>query len=280
MDNQVTITFNGVCSHFIGIVPGVPHRVVLPQTTVNYVGRMMLPGQNGLKSFTLPPHYAVVANAGSKEKINALPGVIDDFIYTGVRMQIVNACDEELRYGDDGPANKNTSIPDVPHIAQYVDQYRYSEDVVLGGRAKCYFDVFRGVVRSETLHKGAIRTVITMKTNGPPLLQITPLARSNDASQPWFVEVPVSDKLYVSNANGECADEGRFDFLWHFLTEQASLPLQLTKPLPGFDGVECDPTKLADAYRKLLSTGGVPDMPASDLAMIETSASCSNSQYP
>ncbi|HEY6213302.1 MAG TPA: hypothetical protein VIW45_13515 [Vicinamibacterales bacterium] len=278
MSNQVTITFNGVCAHFIGVVPGVPHRVVLPQTTLSYIGRMMLPGQDGMKCFTLAPHHAVVANGGSKEKINAFPGVIDDMIYTGVRMQIINACDEDLRYGD--PTQNDTSIPDVPHIADYVDQYRYSENVVLGGRAKCYFDVFRGVVQSETLDKGAIRTLITMKTDGPPLLQITPLARSNDASQPWFVDVPVSDQLYVSNANGDCVDEGRFDFLWHFLTDQASLPLQLTKPLPGFDAKECDPAKLAESYRKLLSTGGVPDMPASDLAIIETSASCSNSQYP
>ena len=60
-------------------------------------------------------------------------------------------------------------------LREFVPDYEYSEEVVQGGRATCYFDVFNGEIESGLTDHGASSVSITMSTNGPPQLLVMPI---------------------------------------------------------------------------------------------------------
>jgi hypothetical protein len=282
--HELTITFRGICAHFRDTVPGVPHRVVLPDAMTWHPGAFVAPDVPQPAQYVLPPHFAYVYAPEDDTGINA-PGIIDGgWIIAGVRLEVANAIDPSLTYSD---SNQALGVAEVPHLPNYVRQYRYSDSVVLGGRAMCYFDVFRGTV-SNQLDGDALHTVITMTTLGLPRLQITPLAAYNNTqinqSEVHFTDVHVGSTLVVGNSAVSGSDS-QFDFLWHMLTDQAGIPLDLPRPPYGYDSTQLSPLDqraTQDQFAKVLNqtSSGVPNIPPSRVADFETGASCSNSQYP
>ena len=266
--HQVTVEFRGISTHFRDTVPGVPHRVVLPRSSVWSPGFIHWPDLAEPILYFLPPHFSYVyckdGREGEPRHLKG-PGVLKSWIHGGVRLQIANAIGGPLEY-------EASFDQDVPRVATFVPDYRYSEDVVLGGRAECYFDVFCGKVRSYR-HVNAARTTITMDTEGPPRLQITPLGPS--AGVP-LANVPVLPYVVAGNSSQDTTDAS-LDFLWHLLTCRQGIPEELARlpygagPAPGLQRGAHHVVKLEVPYRDVLPW---------EIGDIETDASCSNSQYP
>jgi hypothetical protein len=268
--HQVTVEFRGICAHFRDTVPGVPHRVVLPRAGAWTSGFIAWPGIPEPQVYFLPPHFSYVyckeGPHGPDQPLEG-PGIVRSWIYGGVRLQISNAIGGPLDY-------RQSFADDVPHVASFVPSYRYSDDVVLGGRAECYFDVFCGKVESYP-HGQAARTTITMETEGPPRLQITPLYQRQTTGIP-LVDVPVQPYVVVGNSSHDQTDAS-LDFLWQLLTCREGIPQELAQ-LPYGAGQGPGPQVEAGRVAKL-------ELPHFDLwpwvvSDFETDASCSNSQYP
>ena len=274
--HHVTVEFRGICTHFRNAVPGVPHRVVLPQTSSWRPGGFVAPGIDTPREYLLPPHFPYIygkeAEQGKRHLLDG-PGIKNGFIEVGLRLQIANAIGETLDYDP-------LFDTEVPRVADFVEYYRYSDGVVIGGRAACYFDVFRGAVRS-TLHGEAYRTVITIQTDGPPRLQVTLLDRQRREG-PSVAELPLEPYLVVGNSGIGCSDPN-IDFLWHLLTSDASIPEGLPRVPYGFGRLlDCPAQDPSELFAKLRGVGypGRLTIRPDDDAFIETEASCSNSQYP
>lgn len=275
-EHHVTVEFRGICTHFRNAVPGVPHRVVLPLTSSLRPGGFVSPGIDTPHVYLLPPHFPYVyckeAEQGPRRLLDG-PGIKNSFIEVGLRLQIANAIGESLDYSP-------VFDSEVPRVADYAVNYRFSDGVVTGGRAACYFDVFRGEV-DTFLHGDAYRTAITIQTDGPPRLQITLMdrQRQNGAS---VVEIPIEPYLVVGNSGIGCSDPN-IDFLWHLVTSDASIPEGLPQAPYGFGaGTDCAPDDVVEMFTKLRKLGypGRLTIDPVDIMMIETEASCSNSQYP
>jgi hypothetical protein len=264
---QVTVEFRGISTHFRDTVPGVPHRVVLPRSSSWAVGFIRWPDHEEPKPYFLPPHFSYLYckddQKGDPQHLHG-PGVLNSWIYGGVRLQIANAIGPKLDY-------RRSFDDNVPKVAGYVPAYQYSEDVVLGGRAECYFDVFCGTVDSY-LHGEASRTTITMETFGPPQLQITLLQQRQGVP---LANVPVRPYVVVGNSSQDTTDAS-LDFLWHLLTCREGIPQELAQ-LPYGAGTAPGPQRGSQRVAKL-------EVPHWDLLpweiAVETEASCSNSQYP
>lgn len=215
----LTVHFRGICTHFRGVVPGVPHRTVIPDASPMRSGRVKV-GDRPVEQYTLPPHYPVIG----ADKIE-IPGFIEKRkIVNGVRMEIVNAI---------GPlCYDKEEFERIPALADYVDQYRPSTEVVHGGRARCYFDVFRGHVSSELRGKERHAT-IKMWTDGKPVLQVTPLVFEPPQSPSvWTFELD-SDTLVFMNGTKACGGPySSHDFLLNYLTEQGGIPHAVSSDFP------------------------------------------------
>ena len=199
-----------------------------------------------------------------------------------MRLTVANAIDPSLTFTDS--EGDGGGISGVPHISEYARQYRYSDDVVLGGDALCYFDVFRGTV-STSMNGDAIQTVVTMATNGIPRLSITPLRAWNlvEGGGSAVNDAYVGSTLLVGNQSLPGIDT-QYDFLLHLLTAQGGIPQHLPQPPFGFDG-SIEPFNQRNTVDQFASTlshlsSGVPDIDPSQLAAVLTLASCSPSQYP
>ena len=187
----------GFCAHFQHTVAGVPHRVVLPQTNKVGYGSLQT-GPIGAVAYELPPHVAFVCD-GEQPGIDAPPGLVKGIVKTGVRLQIMNAIDSNLSY--------ESSFDTVPRLRDYMPEFRSGIDVVAGGRAQCYFDILRGTVTAkEKKVGGPIHTFVTMKTDGPPKLQITQLDVSSDPDLDKVYDVVIGPKLFVGNSSCFCTD--------------------------------------------------------------------------
>jgi hypothetical protein len=286
----------GVCTHFAhGVVSGVPHRVVLPNAATVRYGRAALTddavhrGEEVL--YYLMPHFARLESSGPAHPW--LAGLIENgWIRERVRLQVINCVESTVHYHRDDS---------TPRLTAYVPDYSYSGDVVFHGRAACYFDVYGGKVHGVGPKDGKAGWVtISMQTNGPPQLLVTPLG---PASLP--VPTPVaSHTLSLENGDGAseytlalknlelkceddlCVDEARgaYDFLLHYLTARGGIPRNLTKPTPGMPDVLPIVTRerlalaLADLAILLLCSGPASDRECMDPG--DLTPSCSPSQYP
>src|SRR4051794_17779785 len=94
---SVVITFRGTCTHFRGVVPGVPHRVVLPNGNATRFGSVTFAGPVTGPKKTVPwavaPHTAsvVVENA---PRITWGPTIQCGKICRPVHLQIVNGTND------------------------------------------------------------------------------------------------------------------------------------------------------------------------------------------
>ena len=263
--HEVTIEFHGICTHFFNTVPAIPHRVVLPQADGFLPGFIEVGGQR--TAYCLPPHlcYVCSPNAGPIDG----PGIVCGVIVAGVRLQIANAIRSE---------NIVARGIGLPRLRDFAFTYRYSDDVVLGGRARCYFDLSHGTVgvgeEGQALHGVAV-----VSTDGPPRLRIERFAGGPP------LEVPVGSRLIVGNSSRSCKDAS-LDFLLHLLTAEGGIPEQLPREPFGFDPATAvaSPERLIERFRELLDLGYPGHLTKSAEELLadfhETDPSCSNSQWP
>lgn len=268
---EVTIEFHGICTHFFNPIPGIPHRVVLPQADAFRPG--LIDVDSVLTPYFLPAHLSLISSSnGTFDFPIDGPGICGGLIGTGVRLHIANAI----------PSPNDTtarSHPPLPSLTEFDPGYRYSPEVVLGGRARCYFDLpyERFEVRGKAGH--ASFGVSKVTTDGPPILRIEPFS----GGEPQ--DVPIGATLTVSNTSISCKDAS-LDFLLHFLTAEGGIPTRLAMEPLGFDRMRSMPLhgKLKEAFEQLLDLG-YPGKLQIDVRELEgwnyeNDPSCSNSQWP
>lgn len=273
---KLSIHFHGICTHFRGIVPGVPHRVVLPDAMAIRSGSVTV-GTDAPANYMFSPHVPLLL-PGKGGSLQGQAGFVGGgFIFNGVRVQVANALDSELTY----PAGAfNTHIPS---LSKYLPNYRPSTEVVYGGRASAYFDVFAGEVK--TRHKGhAHHTVIDIHTDGDPVLQVTPLIGFPDAetAPAWQIKVVDTDVIKVANF---CRDSNEFDFLLNYLTAEGGLPRFVNAGFP----LETKTSLQSVDREAMLRPGGLDAAAVAGIAAAldvvptpdeGTSLACSDSRYP
>lgn len=269
--HEVTIEFRGICTHFFNTVPGIPHRVVLPQADGFLRGFIDVGGQ--VTPYCLPPHLCYVCSPATESSPGPYPidgpGIVGGWIVAGVRLQIAN------------PIRSQNIVArglGLPRLGDFAFSYRYSDDVVLGGRARCYFDLSHGSVGVGATGQ-ALHGVAVVATDGPPLLRIEPFAGGPP------VEVPIGPRLIVGNASRSCKDAS-LDFLLHLLTAEGGIPEQLPREPLGFNRATAVASheRLIKCFQELLELGYPGPLTKSAEELFadasETDPSCSNSQWP
>jgi hypothetical protein len=285
---EVTVHFRGACTHFHGVVPDVPHRAVLVNGSAIRFGKLLphswLP--DGRQQYALFPHvgFLQLLDPEFQPRFQVENAIEKGFIHAPVRLQIANAQKHGLFHE---LAFRNR----IPRLTEYVEDYRYSPDVVLNGRATCYFDFSDGHVGSETLGNDARHTMVTVQTDGDPVLRVTPMGIGGRGAKPVDIPLPSASDLYVANRDLAWPErEAPFDFLLHFLTSAEGIPQRLTRAPHGFPETldEAPPIWVYTKHLWMLLRTGWPGLKAdikpenfNDLkALLATSPTCSDSQYP
>lgn len=308
--HSITITFAGICTHFRGVVPGVPHRVVLPNATGIHFGLLrtqhgFIKTEKGLEptkpkpgsfgSYYLLPHFPVVLEVPKVENVGTLggttvPNLIENgVIVSGARLQIANPAAGQ-------PLHEN--LEGVPSIRDFVPDYQFSQEVVLGERAAAYFDIFAGTVSAHNPNgaSGATGVKVKIETDGPPMLLVTPFGGAGSSVEPILYPIPSGYDLTVANIDVDPYDDDKpYDFLLHYLTSNRGIPQLLSgaKPevLPGLwvDKTGALPRTshpvIAERLTLLAVTiaTGIPtpeQMIGMGKATMVLGVSCSDSQYP
>ena len=290
MNHKLTIRFAGICTHFrYGVAAGVPHRVVLPDAS-RFTTDLVIVEDSPVPEpvlYYLLPHFGQLEVEGGKVALNVPAfekrgsmAVKDGDIVGGVRLQVANAIDREMNYADD----------DTHKLQDFVPNYALANEVVLNGRATCYFDLYGGNVSSRLVRGGARQTFVEMTTDGPPELLVTSLAAATIPVR--SARLPLGDDLEVmlDVKNLEAVDQerhldhqgGAFDFLLHYLTATGGIPRSVKQVLPGMGH-----HNLVSATREDLSRAlhGLADILMRQTRRMlvdpeEATPSCSDSQYP
>jgi hypothetical protein len=292
---SLEIHFRGICTHFHhNFVAGIPHRVVLPNATHVIPGLLagpFLPSQhsavdpvipaNWIK-YLLPPHAAKISLVGKPDSSwFSGDGLADNgTLLTASQLQIPNAIDDEICY-EGGLFTQN-----VPQLTTYLSSYVPSDDVVLGGRASAYFDLFGGRITAFKETAGeTIRVKAIIATDGPPLLQVTPLEATTQPVKPqtFQLNVDAPSTLIVGNVGDWCiGGMGQYDFLLHYLTARSGIPREISSALPGMDTPSpCTEGEMRAALMEIveamISRPGTKNLATE---FMDLSASCSDSRYP
>jgi hypothetical protein len=241
---ELNITFAGICTHLDGVVSGVPMRTVLPNALSVRFGELWiaeLVNQSPRRAeYYLMPHVPYISDSpiwGRPPRPCGLPRVLD-----GRYLKIVNATGDGLHF-----ARKEGFS-----LTEFVFDFELDDDVVLGGRAACYFDVFHGCAWTEGTGNDPRITRVRMETDGPPRLAISRLTGSAPSACGEYYEIDIQPnaagayELFVTNLDYDTATEYRnFDFLFNYLVAEGGLPTMLKKPTPGMPR---DPSQLTMKY--------------------------------
>jgi hypothetical protein len=291
---QLTLGFAGICSHFLRSpqVPALPvrHRAVLPYVAGFRFGlvNVALPEFPDPQPYYLQPHFTFLKydeNPGvPAPPAPTIPGIMDKgFIYTGCTISVVNA------------TNAYEPNFDLYRLTDFYKDYAYSEEVVTGGRAACYFDIDRGTVTSTPKTSDAAQLAsVDFITDSDPVLRFIPFGQNDVFHLPLQGET-VQMTLYNAEV-GPLAQSGiedtPFDFMLHYETAKRAVPPRLTQPAPGMnrdsirsfkwtkDSITKALMNLAEVASGANISGG-PDFDAMlRLRPTSLNPSCSNSQYP
>jgi hypothetical protein len=259
---KLFIEFRGVCTHFhSNILPGIPHRVVIPDGTPKRSGLLALTTGDpdaDWTSYELEPHRTMIT---MKDWTFTHEGLVDqNELFTRSALRIENAVGDPIAYA-------KTFYDEVPSLTHYVDNFTYATSVVLEGRASAYFDFHSGVKFGAYIEGSEIRVTAEVQTYGTPRLRITAFSEGDPRGRTACVELPGTNKnkpLVIANVAEHYASiDGKYDFILHYLTERGGIPRFLKGALPGMPDYPRGGTADAPAYR------------ASDLG-----AGCSDSRYP
>lgn len=269
---KVTVSFGGTCAHFRNVVPGVPHRVVLPRSEAVRFGFAELPEVETVP-YEIAPHFVDLYADHDQDRLLNLPEVMrKGNVSDGIRLQIANATGHVITYDGWGT---------LPKLTRYVEHFRPSNEVISGGRAMAYFDIFFGSVTVSTCERTQAVTVdVTMETEGEPVLLASPM-HSTTAGVPSATRIPLADHttLTVANHCPGCKQKESFDFLLHYLTAEGGIPRRFrhnppgTPTRPGKDKLNED--DVAELLGRAFLFPHDHKPPYTDV-----SAACSNTGYP
>jgi hypothetical protein len=263
----VRVHFRGICTHFCGVVPGVAHRVVLPDAWNIGSGFIEIDGSPGRFPYLLLPHMPVVyTDCESYSIAEVIRRLVDQpdltipnlmfhgILFGAVQLRIANAIDTTICYSE--------SYEKLHSLVTFAPEFSYSSEVVLGGRASAYVDFYGGNVSLECAEAVSgdppsdqpcpddpssaappsdYRTVITVTTIGPPILAVTPMvaedaarqtARPTDARERTMLFPLRTSDVFIGNLDVVPLSLG-FDFLYHFLTMRGGIPRRLAAWPPG-----------------------------------------------
>jgi hypothetical protein len=288
--HSLTFRFRGICTHFrYGVAAGVPHRVVLPDATQVMAGVVTVQNVTPEPVFYyLTPHFPQLELESGSTALT-IPGLIHNGdIVSGVRLQVINAVDREMSYLDDR----------VPRLTEFVPDYNFASEVVLGGRAMCYVDLYGGTVWSEQPAdpERPLQLFIKVSTEGPPELLVSPLLSPGKPAISYRLPLaregePPDVTLFVKNLEAVLErpseeQSGEFDYLLHFLTARGGIPETVVRPTPGMPKTPRSATKerFAHALHQLGDLLLPPPAGAPSkrtlLGDLDVTPSCSDSGYP
>jgi hypothetical protein len=291
MNHKLTIRFAGICTHFRqGMVAGVPHRVVLPDAS-RFITDLVIVAEAPVAApilYFLMPHFPQLEVWKSRVPLNVPPfeesgsmAVKDGDILTGIRLQVANAVDREIIYASEDA---------TPRLSSFVQSYTFSPDVVLNGRAACYFDLFGGRIFSTVATGGATQTFVEINTDGPPELLVTPLSSSTSSITAASLVLGDEPEVTLIVKNLEAADRerkldhqgGAFDFLLHYLTATGGIPRTIQSVTPGMRHQNLVSATREDLARALEGMGDILRHPTRRVLVHpeEVTPSCSDSRYP
>ncbi|HEY2324901.1 MAG TPA: hypothetical protein VGJ82_18720 [Thermoanaerobaculia bacterium] len=256
---SLKVIFTGVSTHFRnGIVAGVRHRAVLPDASRFLTDSITIEGYPNPFVYYLNPHFAhieVFSDVEQPEAGLSIPQLLrNGYVLSGVRLQVGN-----------GIPNNDLDLSDTAmgDLSTYDPSYEYSADVVLGGRAACYFDFDFGTAQftpPDPPLSPAGQISITVETDGYPWLLVTPLNGNLDAPSFTKLELGRASRnvtLLVKNTEviSEFVDdqhEGEFDFLFHYLTARGGIPKYIVEGTPGLtDPISATGDRIASALESL-----------------------------
>jgi hypothetical protein len=257
--HELKVEFHGICAHFHGnVLPGIPHRVVIPDATPTRKGLVTMPlDGEGVPldwlDYTLLPHDTTIR---MKDHNFDRAGLVSNgVLFTRSALRIENTICKRIRYCD--------SFKQVPALTEFVKDFTPSVSTVLEGRAAAYFDFHSGVTFSSYKAGEEIRVVATVRTYGPPKLRITPFVAMSppEDTKCYKLKSRCGEPLVIANLADTCQKKVEdYDFLLHYLTEKGGIPRALTNRAPGMP----IPPGTTGEYGK-----------GSDLG-----AGCSDSRYP
>ena len=225
------ILFQGICTHFLNVVPDVPHRVVLPDASPFRFGMISLLDEPQAQDifYFLMPHFAFLRTYPTLPEALDVYGVMKDGnMYGGASLSVANASGDRLEYGN--------FFDEVPQITGFYPAYEWSHDVVIGRNAVCYLDLHSGHLEKFTEPNAAVGVVATVQTDGPPQLLVQPFSGAASTTIPLAVDHSGTAYLLVGNNGVDCdrpEAEQNFDFLLHYLTAKTGIPSELTQRTPG-----------------------------------------------
>lgn len=286
-NKRLTIHFRGVCAHFRGVVPGVPHRVVLPDASPLRQGTIVI--EDEALPYVLLPHIAYVSPGLPAEptgpEIN-IPGLIaGGQIQGGVRLEIINATGP-LRYEEvSAPEPETGGYERIPKLTDVDPLYYPSPETVFGGRALCYLDVFHGQIRS--VFEGEARhAAIDVTTEGTPCLQVTPLTGNPGDVEPKIHKIRIeTGHLTIGNTGPHCPSSGDFDFLLNFLTAYGGIPNRLPKKTLFLPSQPVDARAMAESVARAAADftqfrADVSKLPIGKSLDDGPTPACSDTRYP
>lgn len=263
------ITFKGICTHFSGVVHGVPHRVVLPDAKGIRFGRMFITGIVGEEpemAFYTVPHFPGFVATG----LTLSNGLLQNGrLSSPARVFIDNPADNTVTYSDDYESM-------VPSLRDFVDEYQYSDDVINGGHASCYFDITGGRISVDDSNN-IVKVIATIETLGDPVLAVTAIDSNEVTRQTIGPELTV-ENLEVDRD----VDDPPFDWALHYLTARLGIPAIISQPLPGMSRpFSVDPATFGKRFERLGHTVSrmVSTEPSPPVAA-DMTPSCSDSRYP
>jgi hypothetical protein len=282
---KLTITFSGVCTHFSAAIPDL-HRVVLPNAAAFHLGILQMPPGGEPVGYYLQPHLAIIQTSSSDVTFPGnpanptVPNVMrDGYIYAGALLEVPNA--SGLLQYDESYWN------DVRPLSDFVPEFIYSADVVLNKRAVCYFDVRHGVISAGSTPAGAVYVLITITTDGPPQLRLTPFQTDIPVDISNYLVIDEQGNAAITVANieiGDVTEDVPFDYILHYLTAQSGIPPALSSQTPGmFDWQPLSPSNLAvalDSLANLVNNLGPTADQAANFNADLVDPSCSDSRYP
>lgn len=193
-------------------------------------------------------------------------------------------------------------------LTEFVDDFAYSQDVTLGGKAAAYFDIFTGEVSPEAAGSQSISQAAVV-TDGPPRLRITPFPDSRmtaatktiSGNQLWVINADVTSPSTDPAAGQALAESKKFDFLLNYLVARGGIPRKLKKAVPGMvpplpplttERIKSELDELgevvamfghltpAEVNAKIDGTVAILEFLGRTTFLIELSAACSDSHYP
>lgn len=278
---MLTVNFHGICVNFVNVIPGIPHRVVLPDALNVRFGTVRI-GEQPEAAYYLLPHFAFIRTEPTSE-IAGDAGFVQPV--HRVHIRILNATRP--------PAMEYPPLHDVvPYsLSRYAgDTMTFSDEVVLGGRAACYFDFDQGIVRYNATERGARYTSVEVETDGPPEILIRSFPRSSGVVESEQITLD-AQMLTVGNVDFDPpAEDDYFDFLLNYLVARNGIPEVLDLPAPGMPShlQSASPQRIAKALHalaeRIAGRSGYGEWVTKDEIAAWTpnvlTASCSNSNWP